>query len=262
MIKAMIFDLDGTLVQTERLKALSYARAAIELCPFTLTETEAMAAFKEVVGLSRREVAQALIERFGLEEAARARMAEFGVDTPWQAFVQVRMRYYDAMLADPQVLRDHQWPHNVALLQTARRTGCKVGLATMSRYSQVRRVLEILDLGDAFDFVATRDDVERGKPDPEIYHLIARELDVAACECLVIEDSPSGVKAALAAGMHVVAVSTPFTRESLHQTGLLPAGQIVDDPADLLQVVEQIVSRQAAVAMPTQPAQAPGELRE
>jgi HAD superfamily hydrolase (TIGR01549 family) len=262
VIKAMIFDLDGTLVQTERLKALSYARAAIELCPFTLTETEAMAAFKEVVGLSRREVAQALIERFGLEEAARARMAEFGVDTPWQAFVQVRMRYYDAMLADPQVLRDHQWPHNVALLQTARRTGCKVGLATMSRYSQVRRVLEILDLGDAFDFVATRDDVERGKPDPEIYHLIARELDVAARECLVIEDSPSGVKAALAAGMHVVAVSTPFTRESLHQTGLLPAGQIVDDPADLLQVVEQIVSRQAAVAMPTQPAQAPGELRE
>jgi len=258
----MIFDLDGTLVQTERLKALSYARAAVELCPYALTEGEVVAAFKEVVGLSRREVAQALIERFGLEEAARARMAEFGVDTPWQAFVQVRMRYYDAMLADPQVLRDHQWPHNVALLQTARRTGCKVGLATMSRYSQVRRVLEILDLGDAFDFVATRDDVERGKPDPEIYHLIAREFKVAASECLVIEDSPSGVKAALAAGMHVVAVSTPFTRESLHQTGLLPAGQIVDDPADLLQVVEQIVSRQAAVAMPTQPAQAPGELRE
>ena len=262
MIKAMVFDLDGTLVQTERLKAMSYARAAIELCPFALTEEEAMAAFKEVVGLSRREVAQGLVERFGLEEAARARMAEFGVDTPWQAFVQVRMRFYDALLADPQVLRDNQWPHNMALLQTARETGCGVGLATMSRCQQAQRVLRILDLGDAFDFVATRDDVVRGKPDPEIYQLVAHELGIPASECLVIEDSPSGVRAALAAGMHVVAVSTPFTRESLHQTGLLPAGQIVDDPADLVQVVEQIVSRQAAVAMATQPAQAPGESRE
>ena len=57
MIKAMIFDLDGTLVQTERLKALSYARAAMELCPYSLSEADAVAAFKDFVGLSRHEVA-------------------------------------------------------------------------------------------------------------------------------------------------------------------------------------------------------------
>jgi len=245
VIRAMIFDLDGTLVQTERLKALSYARAAVELCPYRLSEADAVTAFKDLVGLSRREVAQGLIERFGMGEAARSRMAEFGVETPWQAFVQVRMRFYDAMLADPEVLRSNQWPHNVALLQTARRTGCKVGLATMSRREQAQRVLDILDLSEAFGFVATRDDVERGKPDPEIYQLVARELSVAAGECLVIEDSPAGVKAALSAGMHVVAVSTPFTRQGLHQAGLLPAGHIVDDPADLAQVVEHVVSQHA-----------------
>jgi HAD superfamily hydrolase (TIGR01549 family) len=249
VIKAMIFDLDGTLVQTERLKALSYARAAIELCPHTLSEPDTVAAFKDLVGRPRREVAQGLIERFGLDEAARSRMAEFGVETPWQAFVQVRMRFYDAMLADPQVLRDNQWPHNVALLQTARQTGCRVGLATMSRCQQAQRVLEILDLREAFDFVATRDDVEHGKPDPQIYRLVARELGVAASECLVIEDSPSGVKAALAAGMHIVAVSTPFTREGLHQAGMLPAGHIVDDPSNLIQVVKHIVSNHAARAV-------------
>ena len=44
----MIFDLDGTLVQTERLKAISYARAAIELCPYNLTEEEVIEAFKKV----------------------------------------------------------------------------------------------------------------------------------------------------------------------------------------------------------------------
>jgi HAD superfamily hydrolase (TIGR01509 family) len=246
VIKAMVFDLDGTLVQTERLKAQSYARAAVELCPYALSEPDAVAAFKDLVGLPRREVARGLIERFGLGEAARLRMAEFGVETAWQAFVQVRMRFYDAMLADPDVLRSNQWPHNVALLQTARQTGCKVGLATMSRCQQAQRVLDILDLGNAFDFVATRDDVERGKPDPEIYQLVARELGVAASECLVIEDSPAGVKAALSAGMHVVAVSTPFTREGLHRAGLLPAGHIVDDPADLVPVVDHLVSQHAA----------------
>jgi phosphoglycolate phosphatase-like HAD superfamily hydrolase len=123
VIKAMFFDLDGTLVQTERLKALSYARAAVELCPYTLPEAEVVEAFKAVVGLPRREVARALVERFGLYKAARARMDEFGVKQPWQAFAQVRLQFYDAMLADPEVLRNHQWPHNVGLLQQARAKG-------------------------------------------------------------------------------------------------------------------------------------------
>ncbi len=244
MIRAMIFDLDGTLVQTERLKAISYARAAIKLCPHTFTEMQVVEGFKEVVGLSRREVALGLIERFGLEEAAQARMAEFGVDTPWQAFVQVRLSIYEDMLADPEVLLKNQWPHNITLLEKARQTCDKVGLATMSYCSQVRRVLEILNLADAFDFVASRDDVEQGKPNPEIYFLVARELDVSPAECLVIEDSPTGVKAALAAGMDVVAVSTPFTRQHLHETTLLPPEHIVDEPDTVPDVVAHVVAHQ------------------
>jgi len=248
MIRAMIFDLDGTLVQTERLKALSYARAAVELCPREIGEAEVIDAFKEVVGLSRREVAVALMGRFGLEDTARTHMAEFGVSAPWQAFIQVRLRHYEAMLADPEVLRKNQWPHNVALLQEARRSNCKVGLATMSHCDQARRVLEALDLADAFDFVATRDDVERAKPDPEIYQLVARELAVPAIECLVIEDSPAGVKAAQAAGMKVIAVATPFTRDRLHQAALLPLEHVVDDPVLLPEVVQQIVTQHAREA--------------
>jgi HAD superfamily hydrolase (TIGR01509 family) len=237
----MIFDLDGTLVQTERLKAISYARAAIELSPKKLIEEEVIEAFKEVVGLSRQEVATALIERFGLEGPARARKAGFGAKTPWEAFVQIRLPIYEKMLADPEVLRNNQWPHNIALLQKARRTSCKVGLATMSYSPQVRRVLEVLDLADAFDFVATREDVERGKPDPAIYLLVARGLDVSPAECLVVEDSPAGVEAALAAGMEVVAVSTPFTKDRLNESGLLPEERIVNDPGKLLAVVENVV---------------------
>ena len=241
MIRAMIFDLDGTLVQTERLKAQSYARAAVELCPHDIHESDVIEAFKDVVGLSRREVATALVERFDLTQKARKRMVEFGVDTPWQAFVQVRLQIYAQMLADPDVIRKNQWPHNIALLQEAQRANCKVGLATMSYCPQVRRVLEILELTRAFEFVASRDDVENGKPDPEIYLLVAKELGVSPAECLVIEDSPTGVKAALNAGMSVVAVSTPFTQKRLHETALLPAAHIVDDPDMLTSVVAHVV---------------------
>lgn len=246
MIRAMIFDLDGTLVQTEKLKAISYARAAVELCPRSITEAEVIEAFKEVVGLSRQEVAVALVKCFNLKDAARARMAEFGVDTPWQAFVQVRLRFYEAMLADPKVVRDHQWPHTMALLREARRAMCRTGLATMSYCAQVRRVLEILELTEAFDFVASRDDVEHGKPDPEIYLLVARELGVAPTACLVIEDSPAGVEAGLAAGMEVIAVSTPFTQQRLHEAALLSSEQMVDDPATLPDVVARVLARHQA----------------
>lgn len=240
VIRAVIFDLDGTLVQTERLKAVSYARAALELRPQGISEGDVVEAFKEVVGISRQEVASALLERFGLGEAAARRMAEFGVSSPWQAFVRVRLGHYEAMLADPEVLRSNQWPYNVALLHEARRMDCRVGLATMSHRAQMMRVLEILGLTHAFDFVASRDDVERGKPDPEIYLLVARELEVSPSQCLVIEDSPSGVRAALAAGMWCIVVTTPFTRMRIHAEGLLQKRWVVDDPAMLMGVVQEM----------------------
>lgn len=178
MIKAMIFDLDGTLVQTEKLKALSYAKAAVALCPYDLKEKEVIETFKEVVGRSRREVAATLVDRFQLAEKARALLAEFGVTEPWQAFVQVRLCYYQEMLSDPNIIRSNQWPFNLAFLRKADRIQCKV---------------------------------------------------------------------ALAAGMHVVAVATPFTHRQLHASGLLPKERIVDDPLQVAAVVGWVIDQQAGL---------------
>ncbi|MDA2916516.1 HAD-IA family hydrolase [Nitrospinae bacterium AH_259_B05_G02_I21] len=241
MIKAFIFDLDGTLVQTEILKAKSYGRAAVELAPDWFTEDEVIEAFKEVVGRPREEVAQRLMQRFGLEDAARARLDALQVSTPFQVFLQVRMGIYESMLADPQVLLDHLCPDNLALLQWARRNGYRTGLATMSHCPQVMRVLEILNIRSELDFIATRDDVEHGKPDPEIYTLVARALQVRPEECLIIEDSLTGVKAALAAGMGCIVVTTDFTRRSIHESGLVDKRWIVDHPPDLESVAKAFI---------------------
>lgn len=240
-INALIFDLDGTLVQTERLKAMSYAKAAVELCPFPLTEAQVIEAFKDVVGLSRMEVAKALVERFDLNEAASKRMGEFGVSMPWQAYIQVRLGYYNNIISNPQIIHDNTWPHTISVLQAAHRVGVSTGLATMSHCEQATRVLNILDLHQNLSFVATRDDVERGKPDPEIYFLVAEELAIDPAHCLVFEDSPSGVRAGLAAGMTVIAIGTPFTRDRLHDVDDLPEENIVNDVARLNEVVARYI---------------------
>lgn len=237
MYRAVIFDLDGTLVQTEKLKALSYAKAAKELGGGRLDEDDVVEAFKEVVGRSRQEVSTYLLERFGLAEAARAHMSDLGVDRPWQAYTRLRLRFYDEMLTDPDILRKNQWPHNRALLERARKNKCATGLATMSHCEQAARILEVLGLETSFDFVATRDDVEHPKPHPEIYLLVASGLGVLPQECLVIEDSPVGVRAAKSAGMGVIAVTTPFTRKRFEEEELLDRRWVVHEPADLPNVM-------------------------
>ncbi len=241
MIKAFLFDMDGTLVQTEILKAMSYAKAAHELSP-SLKEEDVIDAFKDVVGLSRKEVAQKLMERFSLVKEASARMDEFNVHQPWQAFVQLRMGIYDSMISDPEILNKHLCPYNLSLLKWARQNRYPTGLGTQSQRPETMRILEILNIKKDFDFIATREDVENPKPDPEIYNLLASELNVIPYECLVIEDSASGVKAAIAAGMGCIAVTTDLTRDGVHKLGLLEGLWIVDFPPKLLGVVKRYIS--------------------
>lgn len=100
-------------------------------------------------------------------------------------------------------------------------------------------MLDVLELRDQFDFVASRDDVENGKPDPEIYHLVSDELGVPPENTLVLEDSPSGVQAALNANMHVIAVGTPFTTDHLLEMETIDNKWVVTNPADVAQVIER-----------------------
>ena len=246
MIRAVIFDLDGTLIATERLKAQSYARAAIQLKPGFFNELDAVSAFEDFVGGSREEVSKGMLNRFGLEVPARARMVDFGASQPWQVYSRLRLRIFEEIIADEAILKQAAWPHNIDLLNKVRAEHCKVGLATMSYCPQVARSLRALGLETTFDFIATREDVENPKPDPEIYLLVAKALDIPPGECLVVEDSVAGVKAGLAAGALVLAVATPLTRRKLHESGLLDDHDIVDDPSALNETMTHVLSHQNA----------------
>jgi beta-phosphoglucomutase len=243
VIRAFVFDLDGTLVETEKLKALSYARAAAELRP-DLDEHEVEDAFVDFVGLSRQEVAFGLLRRFGLEGAAEARREEFGVEKLWQAYVRVRLRIYEQLLSDPDRVMSVRYPHNLALLSDVRRQDYLTALATQSHREAAMRVLEILGITKEFDVIATREDVEHGKPAPEMHLLVARELGVEPGECLAIEDSPAGIEAALAAGAQAIAVTTDLTRQKFRDSDVLDRSHVVDDPRYLPTLVRQFTGQE------------------
>ncbi len=243
MINTLIFDLDGTLVQTEQLKAQAYTQVIQDLAEPRPAAGDVLEAYREVVGLTRREVARHLESRFNLSAVLHPIQREMGLPTTWQTLAQLRIRAYQALIRQPGFLRQHQWPFTRALLESAKASHCRVALATMSHCEDALFVLRALGLQDAFDFIATRDDISHGKPNPEIYQLVAEELQVDATSCLVIEDSLNGVKAALAAGMDVVAVATPLTGHTLHAAGILPATQIVDRPAHLAETVSRRIAR-------------------
>lgn len=244
-IRAVIFDLDGTLVQTEQFKFDSFSRAVRELGPQELDETELMEAYKQLVGLPRKQVALGLLQRFGLAGRAQARAAEFGVSAGWEVVIKIRHLRYSQLLADANALRAQACPQAITLVAEVHRLGCKTGLATMSTRQELVHVLQALDLAAAFDSCACQDDIVNGKPDPEIYLRVAGELNTPPQECLVIEDSASGIQAALAAGMRCIAVPTAFTHQTVHSARLLDERWIVDDPQALSQVVRQLICIEA-----------------
>ena len=240
-MKAFIFDLDGTLIDTEPLKNQAYVHVALELSRDGLQAAQVIAVATELIGVPAPETAMAMVQRLGLEQPVRARMGELGASAPWEAFLRLDTAAYNQLLDEPGVLQRAQLPHAVSLLYEVRRTGFKTGLATMSFRPEAERVLDTLGWAGLFEAVVTGDEVQQGKPDPEVYLRVAETLALRPDECVVIEDSPSGIEGALAAGMRCIAVPTDLTRAAVHQTRL-DERWIVDDPGRLREVVAQLLA--------------------
>ena len=241
MIQAIVFDLDGTLVQSERLKAQAYAVAVQRLRGLSEPDPQAIEAYRTIVGASREVATRFVIDQLDLEPDLRPLMAEYGVSEPHEVLTEIRTAIYNDVVADPQVLRDNQWPHTVGLLRLAKETGCRTGLATMSHRAEVLHVLSALDIEQSLDLVLTREDVENPKPDPEIYLLAAKRFELPPEELLVVEDSANGVRAAVVAGTNVIAFATPFTTKSLHETKVVEHDRILHESDKLLDMARRVI---------------------
>ncbi len=103
-------------------------------------------------------------------------------------------------------------PGVVDWMDAARSSGLVLGVVSSSPADWVEDHLERVSLRDRVDFLKTRDDVERVKPDPALYLRAVEHAGVAEGEALAVEDSPNGVAAAKAAGLFTVAVPGPMTR--------------------------------------------------
>ncbi|MCU0379986.1 MAG: HAD family phosphatase [Chitinophagaceae bacterium] len=104
--------------------------------------------------------------------------------------------------------------------------GIPIGLATAADAKNIEFTLEGLGMAHFFSAITGSEEVKKGKPDPDVYLISARKLHADPTACIAFEDTPSGVKAALAAGMQVVGIATTHTRQELSAFPLLA---IIDD---------------------------------
>lgn len=108
--------------------------------------------------------------------------------------------------------------------------GIPIALATAADAKNIEFTLEGLGMAHFFTAITGSEEVKKGKPDPDVYLISARKLHAEPSDCIAFEDTPSGVKAALAAGMRVVGLATTHTREELSAYPLL---RIIEDYEDL-----------------------------
>jgi beta-phosphoglucomutase len=192
--QAVIFDMDGVLVDTYRAHCLSWLELA-EAEGLHFTEAEFAATF----GRTSREIIAHLWSGARYDDA---RIAELDRRKE-AAFRRLIESDFPAM------------PGAAELLRSLHDAGFRLAVGSSGPPENVALVLDRLGAKGLFEAIVTGEDVTRGKPDPEVFLVAARRLGVPPSRCAVIEDAPAGVAAANAAGMASV--------------GLLSSGRKPDD---------------------------------
>ncbi len=189
--KAVIFDLDGTLIdsmQIWRQVDTEFLGSRGIGVPSDLFEHLPM-------GNSFVQTAQYFKDRFGLKDS---------VDSIMQEWTQMVTHHYETDIP----LKDEAREFIESLVEQK----IKVGLGTSNSHFLAQKVLSRNGIWQYFESVVTGEQVKLGKPFPDIYLKAAKELEITPNDCLVIEDTLSGVRAGKAAGMDVFAI---FDQDSI-----------------------------------------------
>lgn len=185
MVKAVIFDMDGLLLDTEKLLVKYWVQAANEM-GFPMTREHAL----YLRSLHRSYAVPYLKEQFG---------EEFD-------YIKVRSRRMELMqdyfAQNPLELKKGA----VELLDYLNSCGIRSAVCTATDYERAKNYLSQVGIFGRFDKIICAAMVQRGKPSPEIYLYAAEQLGLSPSECMALEDSPNGVKSASGAGCVTVMV--------------------------------------------------------
>lgn len=186
MVKAVLFDFDGVVVQSEML----HKRTFLELLAPYGVEVSDERWYKEFAGTGSKHIFEVLVKEHGIERDPEDLMQRRkGI---YEGYVR------QGMLKEMPGVRD--------FLRSLRERGIRTAIVSGSHRTNVQLTLETLGMRGLFDLIVSGDDLDVRKPDPEPFLLAARRLGVAPSECIAIEDSVSGMKAARSAGMRLVCV--------------------------------------------------------
>ena len=212
--KAVIFDLDGVIVDTARFHFLAWQEIARELgIPFTETENE------KLKGVSREKSLDYILDLGNTSLSGERKK---------QLLTKKNELYLDyiSRLNESDLL-----PGIRELLDFLQATAIPVAVASSSR--NARMVLDKLNLTGRFDALLTGNDIIHTKPHPEIFLKAAEALQIKPGRCVVVEDAPAGIEAARRAGMKTIGVG--------HPAELKHAGTVVASPAGLLPVIKKML---------------------
>jgi len=194
-IQGFIFDLDGVLTDTAEFHYQAWQRLADEAgLPFDRQANEALR------GVSRRE---SLLLIMGGSPQGRLRQRQYS-EAALQEMMERKNRYYVASIQTitPQDLL----PGVVELLDELRRSGIKIAIGSASK--NARAVIDKLGIADRVDAIADGYSVEHPKPAPDLFLYAASQLGLDPAHCVVVEDAPAGIVAAIAAGMWVIGLGS------------------------------------------------------
>jgi HAD superfamily hydrolase (TIGR01509 family) len=185
--EALLFDLDGTLIDTMPLHYRAYAEVLSQR-GLRLAEADFMSA----IGEPARKAIPRFLKLAGINAVA---------DSEIVAIHEEKKQAFDHFLATAKLV-----PLPAASLLTAAKGRKKLGLVSSGNRRGVIALLSAMQWGHVFDVVISGDDVTRGKPDAEPYLAAAALLNVDPINCLVLEDTKLGLEAGVAAGMAVIDV--------------------------------------------------------
>ncbi|MBN1385831.1 HAD family phosphatase [Candidatus Woesearchaeota archaeon] len=199
MIRAVIFDLDNVLADSEKLH---------------------FRAFSAVFADHGKVLDQAVYDRLVLGLSDKVGMANllghFSLKADVRKLIAKKHRLFLALAKDDLF----PVPGSVGFLRSLHGK-FKLALATGSELKEATLMISKLGIKGLFDAVLTAEDIKRSKPDPEIYLKAAKRLGVHPDDCVVIEDSPSGVEAAKSAGMFCIGVPTSVSARKLGRADII-----------------------------------------